>query len=193
MTGCSVTGCVKPAVGRGLCRLHYDRWRRYGRVNLVRAPKGAPLAFLQGLLSKEEIDSCILWPYARDPNGYAKLKGKAGETEVAARRMCEMKWGPPPNPDALTAHSCGKGHLGCVSPWHVRWATHAQNSADALGHGTRARGERVGSAVLTEADVLAIRALRGMELRAVVAARFGVSRTTVFQVQERRTWSWLDD
>lgn len=192
MTECSVEGCTKPTVGRHLCRLHYDRWWRYGRTDLVRAAKGAPLTFLQGLLVTEKVDTCVIWPFACDPNGYARIKAKDGETDVAARRMCEMKWGPPPTPEAQAAHSCGKGDMGCVNPWHLRWGSRTQNSADSLEHGTRVRGERVGGAVLTELDVRQIRALRGLELRAHTAKRFGVSRTTVFQVQERRTWGWLD-
>jgi len=28
--GCSITGCPAPHEGRGYCRKHYDKWRRYG-------------------------------------------------------------------------------------------------------------------------------------------------------------------
>jgi hypothetical protein len=27
---CSVAGCPKPHYGRGWCRLHYKRWRKFG-------------------------------------------------------------------------------------------------------------------------------------------------------------------
>lgn len=34
---CPVDGCGAPAFGRGLCSKHYQRWKRYGRVELMEA------------------------------------------------------------------------------------------------------------------------------------------------------------
>lgn len=35
MTECSVSGCGRAFVARGLCSLHYSRWRRTGTLELV--------------------------------------------------------------------------------------------------------------------------------------------------------------
>jgi len=58
----------------------------------------------------------------------------------------------------------------------------------------RARGERHGSAKLTEAAVREIRALVASGCRrCVVAARFGVSVRTVSFIVTRDTWGWVED
>ena len=45
-------------------------------------------------------------------------------------------------------------------------------------------------AKLAEADVLEIRALRGLPL-AEIAERFGIGPSTVCQIQKGRSWGWL--
>jgi hypothetical protein len=106
--------------------------------------------------------------------------------------MCERKHGPAPTLDHEAAHSCGKGHEGCINPHHLDWKTPAENQADKLTHGTHRRGERCPTAKLTEKDVREIRALQGRLLGREVGEIYGVTRWTVFDIWKRRIWSWMD-
>jgi len=105
--------------------------------------------------------------------------------------MCILAHGEPPTPAHQASHSCGKGHEGCVSPRHLRWATASENEADKIDHGTVRRGSSINTAKLTEADVRQIRELYDSVGRAALARRYGILPTTVWQVATRRSWAWL--
>ena len=73
---------------------------------------------------------------------------------------------------------------------NLAWGTAVENYADSVEHGTAARGERHGKAILSEQDVSAIRgryALGGISQRAL-AAEYGLNHSTVQALIERRTW-----
>lgn len=74
---------------------------------------------------------------------------------------------------------------------NIRYGTPAGNHADKLAHGTDNRGNKHPLAKLTEANVLEIRALRGVETQANIAKRFGVSGVLVSRVQRREAWKHL--
>lgn len=134
-------------------------------------------------------DECLSWPYGRDSQGYARACVRGYSTRLAHRIMCEMVWGPPPNPDSVARHLCGKGHEGCINPMHLKWGTVAENAADQEIHGTKLFGEKKGRAVLCPQRVRKIRAmsLGGMAQRKI-ATQIGVSAGTVQAILEGRTW-----
>ena len=74
-------------------------------------------------------------------------------------------------------------------PENLRWDSHLENMRDKDRHGTLPRGEAVGTAKLTEADVRAIRRLcaAGMT-QAEVARRYKVAPCTVHCVVSRKSW-----
>lgn len=78
-----------------------------------------------------EGNECLEWPYSGNNWGYGQLT-VAGRLVVASRFVCEIAHGDPPTPEYQAAHSCGNGHLGCVNPQHLRWATPKENSADKI-------------------------------------------------------------
>ncbi|WP_181171152.1 HNH endonuclease [Mesorhizobium sp. B2-3-14] len=102
------------------------------RVRRRNAPKGVPMAFIEGVLLTET-DDCILFPFGRNADGYARL----GNDEYGHVIVCERAHGPRPSPDDVVAHSCG--NPPCVNKRHVRWATHAENAEDRAKHGTNRR------------------------------------------------------
>jgi hypothetical protein len=186
---CSVLNCGKPHFGLTFCCAHYARFRKYGDP-LGRASKKQPktLAFLEGLLGTE-IQDCIVWPYSRYSNGYGHIGSRTMGVHrdmTAHRTMCKMAHGLPPAPEYTAAHSCGKGHLGCVNPNHLSWKTATANAWDKDMHGTMLRGEKIVGSKLTADDV---RVIRSSPLRAVdLAAGFGLSVSNVYLVRNRRTW-----
>lgn len=138
--------------------------------------------------ANHEGDDCLTWPFGRSANGYGSLTYN-WQRRSAHKMMCEVAHGKQEGSQAL--HSCGKGHLGCVNPKHLRWGTAEENMADKLTHGTHNRGDRQYQVKLTEKDVLTIRDARGVISEDKLAVMFGVSRGTIACVMQRRTWAWL--
>lgn len=97
--------------------------------------------------------------------------------------------GPPPH-DHEGAHRDGDRTNNRLS--NLRWATHGDNEADKIGHGTRLRGALVGSSKLTSADVQEIRRARSAGEKVLsLAGRFGVCRNTITNITTGK--SWADD
>lgn len=182
---CTMPGCERARYARSLCNMHWRRWRKYGDPEwrfFVRAQSGSPRAWIRGNVGYAGSE-CLIWPYARRQNGFPKMSGGS-----PARMMCELAHGPAPHPDYQVAHSCGKGHEGCLAPLHLRWATAKENHADKLIHGTHLCGEKIMSAKLTERDVLSIRRLAKSKTHRDIADAYGVSRATVTRVINRTIW-----
>lgn len=188
VTPCSVEGCEKPVRARGWCSTHHQRWRVHGSPDVTLRAVGL-LDWLNAHTSHRG-DGCLIFPFKRRPDGYGQVIID-GKNCRAHRVMCEAVHGPPPTAKHEAAHGCGNGHLGCVSPEHLRWATRSENIADRIVHGTGQFGERNPSAKLTEQAVFAIRGLAGKLPRSEAAKLFGVSTATISDIQRRRRWAWL--
>lgn len=187
MKVCSVDGCTKLVEAKGLCRSHYDRNRKYGDPLNGSTYHGEPMKFVSDVLANSVGTDCILWPFGKSGTGYGVITVR-GKKVIASRYVCEAIHGPPPTPEHHAAHSCGKGHEGCVTPQHLRWATKIDNEHDKIVHGTHNRGERCGTAELTEAEAIEIRSLKGREHQSSLAKRFGVSQSTVSRIQNGKLW-----
>jgi hypothetical protein len=190
---CSIPDCGKRVIARGWCASHYRRWERHGNPLAGRKHRGEALRFYRENVLPYEDSSCLFWPFTRYGNGYARLH-LDGEERLVSRLVCEAVNGIAPTPVHEAAHSCGKGHLGCVAKSHIRWATSAENKADKLVHGTLLRGEMCNWAKLTSAQVREIRSLRRAGLtQAALAAKFGVRRSAISDIDRRVKWAWLDE
>lgn len=189
---CSMPNCNNAHYGRGWCHLHYKRWRKHGDPSICLVPQpeeGAPIAFLDTALAHVG-DDCLIWPFARSTTGRGQV-WLDGKLQFAHRVVCRRAHGDPPSTDYEVAHSCGRGHEGCVAPSHLRWTTHTNNMADTLLHGTRTRGERTGTSKLKEPDVLAIMSSKGVIPQRRLARLYGVSAGTIGDIHSGRRWSWL--
>lgn len=104
------------------------------------------------------------------------------------RLVAEAFLGPPPTLQHEVCHRGGVWNGDELG--NLYWGTRADNMADAKRHGTIARGQRSGTAKLTESDVLEIRIRRslGEKLR-VLAARFRVSQGAISLAARGKTWS----
>lgn len=140
---------------------------------------GEPMAFMKEALAYDG-DECCAWPFAQvGGRGVVYLDGKLN---LVSRIICETLNGPPPTPEHEAAHSCGRGHAGCCTPSHLRWATHKENMDDMIVHGTRRVGSKSAVAKLTDCDVLKIRSLAGAVTQNDISRIFGVSETAIHQV-----------
>jgi len=139
MGECSVSGCDRKARGHGYCKNHYYRFVKHGDPLHVDNAWGEAQKFFEARVLTYRGNKCLIWPFARNDFGYAMLWHE-GRMHRACRLICEAIHGSAPK--LFSAHSCGKGKLGCVNPKHLRWATKAENEADKLKHGTSNRGRR---------------------------------------------------
>lgn len=188
---CSAEGCHDVARARGLCGKHYQRLRKNGDPLKTRStPNGDAQAYYEQVVLAYEGDDCLAWPYARSVGGYGRI-WRGGKLLFVSRCLCEDVNGPPPDPTYDAAHSCGKGHLGCVTKRHLSWKTPAENNADKILHDTHIRGSRNVSSKLTEAQVRAVLELRGVESQRSIADRYGVSHQLISQIQCGQRWAWI--
>lgn len=190
---CSIPGCGKPVDSWGWCHPHYLRWRRHGDPLAGRSAgtgRGVATRYLNEVVLCHTGDECLIWPFSRNSNGYGQIN-RSRRPQIVSRLVCERLYGPAPTPTHQAAHSCGKGHEGCVSPKHLRWATPVGNQADRLEHGTHNRGERCGAAKLTDGEVREIRRLKGAMLIREIAEQFGISPGNIGNIFHGRTWAWL--
>lgn len=197
---CSIPGCEKPIEGRGWCKAHYLKWYKYGHPLAAGKRGGARSAsgikkekerfIYEIVLVYDDEDSCLIWPFSLGSGGYPSLSIE-GRKAVVSRFVCEKINGVAPTQKHEAAHSCGNGHLGCVNPNHLRWATHSENMIDMIEHGRSMRGGKHHFAKLTEEDVRKIRQLsHSLSLRKL-AKMFGITSATVCAIKARRSWAWL--
>lgn len=187
---CKFEGCSKPSGRRGFCTMHYQRLVKNGSAGIdsARQHYRAREKWIEANITFER-DECLQWPFPRGENGrgWATLSGRETSAPFA---ICTIAHGPRPSKNHETAHSCGKGHEGCVNPRHLRWATRVENEADKRKHGTLRKGTLINTSKLNEADVVAIRQSAnstGVEM----AKQYGVSTAAISAIRTRKSWAWL--
>jgi hypothetical protein len=190
---CSVAGSGRHNLARGFCKNHYGRFMKYG--DPLRGRHGhfsidEVNAAISNVLAFDE-DECLVWPLSKTSAGYGRVTID-GRTTSAHRHICEIVYGSPPTSNHVAAHSCGKGHTGCVNKRHLRWATHKENQDDRLIHGTHNRGEKYGRSKLTESQVREILSLKGSDTQTSIAKKYGVSLQNVNDIMRRKNWAWID-
>lgn len=188
---CKVAGCIKTVTAKGLCSTHYSRLRTNGSAYIVKVPKNGTLP--QWIRDHVDWggDGCLIWPFSRNPNGYACQVSMDGRKVYAHDHMCRLAHGDKPSPKHEVAHSCGHGRQGCVHPGHIRWATRKENMVDMMGHGRTTRGTRSCHQRLTEDEVRQIRRAIGTKPQREIAEDFGVSQQEVSNIHTRKKWAWL--
>lgn len=184
---CAIPGC--PEIGSSarqmLCSGHTHRKHRYGDplagVRGKRAKNGIPYQWLLEHIGHQARE-CLIWPFARRNQGYGGVVTPDGRMMGAHREMCIQAHGLPPFPDAIAAHSCGNGHVGCVNPKHLGWATTRENSLDKNVH-------RASS--LTEIQIRAMRLLAGSFSVPELADIFGIKQWVVPTIIDRKVSTCL--
>ncbi len=180
---CTNDDCARPVIARGLCTLHYQRFKKSGST---KRPLTRGIAFIQSIAPT---DACIIWPFATCSKGRYGAIFFQGRQQVAHRVSLTVHVGPPPSPNMHAAHdpqNC-RNSL-CINPRHLRWATPTENNADKQIAGTLFCGERNNLSKLTLSQVLAIKA----DTRAakIVASEFYVSDATIYRLRRGKSWRW---
>lgn len=185
---CAVDGCDNLAKRyRPHCGMHIARIARHGdpHVRLVADHSmGRPL-LEEWVATRDRTSGCWVWPFAVSSNGYGRVHCGPGDDQSAHRVALELDGRPPG--DLYACHHCD--NPPCVNPAHLYVGTAAQNTQDALRRGRSAIGERVNTAKLTAADVVAIRALYASGTSAYrIAKDTGMSTGAIRHIVKGRTW-----
>lgn len=187
---CSVDGCSNKAVSRTYCPKHLARFKKYGDPLRLRSDDpNKPLTWIKENANYDG-DDCLKWPFSVGDKGRGMVWFE-GRRRSAPNCMCTIAHGEAPSPEHVAAHSCGNGHLGCMNPKHLRWATAKENEADKIAHGTLRRGSDINTSKLTAEQVLEIRSLRGVMKGVDIAKRFGITPAAVSSIQTRKSWGWI--
>jgi hypothetical protein len=187
---CAFHGCdnpPSPKATKGLCNSHYWQLHKGRPLTPLSYRRNVLLPWIEAHASHEGSD-CLIWPFGRHQDGRAGSVKVGGKSVMAARVMCEMAHGKPPSAEHEAAHSCGKGHLGCINPTHLRWATPIENKADMIEHGTRICGEKHWNAKLTERTVFAIREFSHTMSEPAIASLFGIETYDVTRIIRGERW-----
>jgi len=153
---------------------------------------------------------CWGWLGGKQTNGYGTMTAN-GNRWLAHRFSWRLHNGDIPE-GLVICHTCD--NRVCVRPDHLFVGTVQDNNSDMVAKGRHARGsthgtvtmphrypaarlprgERVHSAKLTESQVLELRR-RKAEAGATyesLASEFGLSKSNVWNIVQRRTWAHLD-
>jgi hypothetical protein len=189
--GCSVDKCERVHRRNGLCDMHDQRLKRTGTTD--DPPRKTLTDRFWEKVDRRGPDDCWLWTAAVNEHGYGVMRpeGRRSGPTVKAHRVSLMLAGVEIT-GLLIRHSCD--NPPCVNPAHLSVGTRADNTADMVKRDRHARGSRSGTHKLTERQVSEIRerAVAG-ELHRVLAGEFGVSRPTITDIVNCKTWRHIAD
>jgi hypothetical protein len=121
---------------------------------------------------------------------YASL-GRYGGNILVHRAIALAFHGEPPTAKHHAAHDNGDRQDN--RPGNVHWKTPVENEADKLRHGRRYQGTDHHLNKLSEDDVRTIRQRLavGYRIQTALAREYGVDRSTIGKIGERRIWKHL--
>lgn len=190
MEVCSVKGCKNKVLSRGWCAKHYARWRKYGDPLELKQKQLHGFTVEQRFwVNVNKTGKCWEWTGAPDRNGYGRLNID-GVPVLAHRISWELHNGKITSAEHVL-HKCDNPK--CVRPRHLFLGDQAANNADMIAKKRFrpgvSKGEMHGCAKLTDAQALEIRksAERGVDL----AARYGVTTTTIYDIKNGKIWRHL--
>lgn len=137
-------------------------------------------------------DTCWVWIGARQRDGYAHFRSRAGKTITASRFSYEMANGQiPAGLDIM--HTCD--NPACVNPGHLRAATTMENIHDARDKRRHVHGDRQPRRKLNAAQAREILALKGTVRAEDLAAsgRYPVGKGTIQAIWYRRLWKYIEE
>jgi hypothetical protein len=121
---CNDPECDRPLIARGMCSMHYQRWKYHNPRATTPSLKGVPA--VERLLSRcIEDNGCWLYTGNLDRKGYVRVRRDRGTKAYGHRIIWEHyngRW-----PDGLTYdHLCRRKN--CLNPQHGEPVTAAVNT-----------------------------------------------------------------
>ena len=138
------------------------------------------------LMNKTVVNARGCWEWIGSKrNGYGLVN--RGNKTLSAHRVAYAAFKGEEIPGGFVVrHTCD--NPSCINPAHLVLGTQADNVADREARGRRdVKGEQIGTAKLTEADVLEIRV---SELPAIeLAKKYGVHKSNIWAIKSKKSWS----
>lgn len=181
MKVCTIEGCDKKLLARGMCSMHYSRD--------IYKPKPSDRGSIEERfwrkVARAAPDECWEWQGSRKPANYGSIWGgaKIGKVLLAHRVSYEIHNGPLPD-GAVIMHTCD--NPPCCNPAHLVLGTHKVNAEDKVEKARHSFGENRYNAKLTDQDVRDIRnsPLRIFEL----TKHYDVSQSVISNIRTGKTW-----
>lgn len=144
--------------------------------------------FMKFVEKGDDPDDCWKWNRSTTfTGGYGRFFVDGKERSRPAHEVSYRIFiGPVPNGHEMRHNRRCK----CVNPLHLTTGTKDQNIHDQIKQGSSTRGERHGSSILTEEQVLYIRS--GSKSPRELATELGVHYNTVKHVLRKTSWAWLE-
>ena len=123
---CAVIGCDKPRYAKSLCKMHYARFERTGRVSLK--------SMAERLLEKSLLNSeteCVEWLGFKNDLGYGRFRAN-GKKELTHRESYRTFIGEIPENKRI-CHHCD--NPSCINPTHLFAGTDKDNIQDCIKKG----------------------------------------------------------
>lgn len=144
--------------------------------------KNKSIEYFHGLYEKC-INGCWEWKGTIGTRGYGKL----GKTKTPHRFSYEIHKGPITKGKQV-CHTCD--NRKCVNPDHLFLGSIGDNMRDKTSKGRQAKGSRIGTSILTEAQVLEIRKRRlAGETYEDISVAFNICERTVRGICKNEEWT----
>lgn len=127
---CSVSGCEKATLARGLCSKHYNRLIRHGSEDIVLNTKGMTLNKKLEFYTNKT-GGCWYWFGDKNHCGYGTIR-YGGRMAMAHRLAWINRFGDIPD-GMLVLHKCD--NRKCVNPEHLFIGTQEDNMKDMKSKG----------------------------------------------------------
>lgn len=191
MTVCAFEGCGKAAHGHGYCIGHHRQMSEGKHLTALRKwePR-RPYTLLDKIkeYSKPNAETgCWEWQRSIKPNGYAQVTWN-GKSYLHAHRAIYIELNGELPSSVYVLHRCD--NRICVNPDHLFPGTDLDNIADRNAKMRQARGDQVGTSVLTWPKVREIRsrfAAGGCTYKGM-GREYGVSDMTIKNVVVGNSW-----
>lgn len=154
--------------------------------------------FWKHVTKSDEPDGCWLWTAFLDDKGYGRITHRIDGVmvmHIAPRLSWELHNGP--IPDGLwVLHDCPTGdNPACCNPDHLFLGDALDNLRDCAAKGRTARGERSGSAKLTDQQVTEMRSrfAAGEQNYSALAREYGISSSQARAIIRRECWTHTEE
>lgn len=129
---CTIDGCDAPRYGRGLCRSHWKKARRWGDPTFVRFSDEHRRQEFWRKVNIAGPDECWEWTGPKRAHGYGQFSFARTNT-VASRVAWELANGSPFPADKFACHRCD--NPPCCNPAHIFVGTQTENMRDMAAKG----------------------------------------------------------
>ena len=134
-------------------------------------------------------NDCWEWTAYKNNCGYGTLQID-GRSRLATHVLFYIMKGDWPSKGRTCNHHCD--NTGCLNPKHLYLGTQKSNIRDreSRGRGNQSKGEKNGRAKLTEEQVRRIKSLLCIGItRTVLGRQFGVSRKSIYDIENGKNWA----